>query len=559
MNEPGPESTPESIPVSTEESLERFLDVYFAAYFTRRDFDATVARLSPIFSGVGTGLHELAEDLAAAAAIYRRDLADAPRPVDYVFRHRQIRALAPNLGLVLAELDIETDVQGKPLVMHHLRLTMTLAAPIESLTDAGMPVEDWRIEQMHISLPYSEQDEDEAYPVRVLKERNAVLEELTTELTRAEQRERTRIAGILHDNLQQLVVGARLGVEQGQRRLRHASGMSGDVAGAGEALDRVMGLLREAQQVMRDLVADLSPPILREAGLTAALHWLARVMQERYQQEVDVHVETDLMPRQPEVRDILFDGVRECLFNAVKHAHSRHAEVRVRQEGDWLRVTVSNCGDGFDVERALSARHAASGYGLIGIRERLALLGGRLSIVSRQGQGTQVCLAVPGGPAALIGPSSHHPTGGLAQPLTRQALGVAANRLRVLLVDDHPMVRDGLGALLNDQPDIEVVGEAASGEEALIEVARLQPDLVIMDVSMPGMGGIEATRRISQRWPDARVIGLSMHTEADRAAAMQAAGACDYQSKTGDVEALLAAIRRQCNSPANSDHPPVAR
>jgi two-component system invasion response regulator UvrY len=133
----------------------------------------------------------------------------------------------------------------------------------------------------------------------------------------------------------------------------------------------------------------------------------------------------------------------------------------------------------------------------------------------------------------------------LAQPAARQVVGVAVPRLRVLLVDDHPMVRNGLAALLNDQPDIEVVGEAASGEEALIDVARLQPDLVIMDASMPGMGGIEATHRISQRWPEVRVIGLSMHAEADRAAAMQAAGACDYQSKTGDVEALLAVIRRQ--------------
>ncbi|MBK5970296.1 MULTISPECIES: response regulator [Thiorhodovibrio] len=536
----------QSSPVSTEESLSRFLDSYLEAYFTQRDFAATVAWLSPSFSVVGTGLLELAENLEAAVASYRRDLADAPQPVDYVFRHRQMRALAPNLGLILAELDIETDVQGKLLVMHHLRLTMTVAAPMEALTDTGMPADAWRIEQMHVSMPNSEQDEDEAYPVKELKERNAVLEKLTAELTRAEQRERTRIAGILHDNLQQLLVGARLGVEQGQRRLRRSSGTSGGETGAGEALDRVMGLLREAQQVMRDLVADLSPPILREAGLTPALHWLARVMLERYQQEVDIHVETDMSPRQPEVRDILFDGVRECLFNAVKHAHASHAEVRVQQEGDWLRVTISNCGDGFDVDRALNAGQGMSGYGLIGIRERLALLGGRLSIVSRQGRGTEVCLAVPGSSATSVAPSSHPRAGGLlAQPAARQVVGVAVPSLRVLLVDDHPMVRNGLAALLNDQPDIEVVGEAASGEEALIDVARLQPDLVIMDSSMPGMGGIEATHRISQRWPEVRVIGLSMHAEADRAAAMQAAGACDYQSKTGDVEALLAVIRRQ--------------
>ncbi len=531
--------------VSTEESLADFLDLYLEAYFGRRDLNAIIACLSPSFSAFGTGMLELAADVEAAEAIYRRDISDVPNPVRYLFRSRQIRALAPHLGLILVELDIETEVQGKLLKMHHLRLTMTAAAPIAALTDKGMPVSAWRIEQMHISVPNSEQDAGEAYPVRELRERAALLENLTTELMRAEKRERTRIAGILHDHLQQLLVGARLGVEQAQRRLQRLGMPSDAGAPPGEALTRVVGLLRDAQQVMRDMVADLAPPILREAGLSAALHWLARVMRERYQQEVDVHIETDVSPQQAEVRDLLFDAVRECLFNAVKHAGCDRAEVRVGQQcPNRLQVSILDRGVGFDAERVLDVLQGGAGHGLIGLRERLALLGGRLQIDSQPGEGTRVSLSVPLDAAAFV-PEFLRTASPIIPQQTRGCSVFIERRVRIVLVDDHSMVRGGLRALLADSPDLEVVGEASSGEEAIAEVARLQPDLVMMDASMPGMGGVEATRRICEQWPEVRVIGLSMYAEADCAAAMRSAGALDYLPKTGDVEALLEAIRRQ--------------
>src|SRR4051794_13845734 len=87
------------------------------------------------------------------------------------------------------------------------------------------------------------------------------------------------------------------------------------------------------------------------------------------------------------------------------------------------------------------------------------------------------------------------------------------SRIQVLIADDHRIVREGLRALLLDEPDIELCGEARSGEEVLERCAAAPPDVVIMDIAMPDMDGIEATRRLMARQPGARVIILSMYDD----------------------------------------------
>jgi DNA-binding NarL/FixJ family response regulator len=113
----------------------------------------------------------------------------------------------------------------------------------------------------------------------------------------------------------------------------------------------------------------------------------------------------------------------------------------------------------------------------------------------------------------------------------------------VLVVDDHRVVRQGLIRLLKAEPDIDVVGEAADGRTAVALTRELAPDVVTMDIEMPGMNGIEATRLIHGACPDVCVIGLSIYEEAVLAAAMRNAGAVNYLTKSGPFEDLVAAIR----------------
>jgi DNA-binding NarL/FixJ family response regulator len=114
---------------------------------------------------------------------------------------------------------------------------------------------------------------------------------------------------------------------------------------------------------------------------------------------------------------------------------------------------------------------------------------------------------------------------------------------KVLLVDDHTVVRQGLKALLAGEPDIEIVGEANNGREALHQMSTLRPDIVLMDISMPGLNGIEATRQIRQEYPDVKVVVLSMHTNEEYVFQVLRAGARGYVLKQSDSLEVLTAIR----------------
>ena len=114
---------------------------------------------------------------------------------------------------------------------------------------------------------------------------------------------------------------------------------------------------------------------------------------------------------------------------------------------------------------------------------------------------------------------------------------------RILLVDDHPMMRDGLRTVIDQQPWLEVVGEADDGWSALALAAELEPDVVVMDVALPRLGGIEATRRLTAERPDVKVIALSLHNDRRYVLAMLRAGAVAYLVKTSVSDQLIQAIR----------------
>ena len=128
----------------------------------------------------------------------------------------------------------------------------------------------------------------------------------------------------------------------------------------------------------------------------------------------------------------------------------------------------------------------------------------------------------------------------------------------VLLVDDHPLVRAGLTTLICTTDDLEIIGEAAGGEQAVSMAGDQEPDVVLMDLSMPGMDGVEATRRILEAHPQVRVVVLTSFADQDRVADALAAGAVGYLLKDCDPREVLAAIRSAALGHAPLD-PRVAR
>jgi len=247
---------------------------------------------------------------------------------------------------------------------------------------------------------------------------------------------------------------------------------------------------------------------------------------------------------QPEISVFLFQAVRELLFNVTKHAHVNSACVRVAGFNGQLQVAVEDEGSGFDHSLLRSEGGSSGGFGLFKMNERVSMLGGHLQVESSPGRGTRITLTLPdagmavadtGRPASVRLNTESGRIGKLSDPQSK--------KVRIVLVDDHSVMRHGLAVMLREQPDFEIMGEASDGESGVSLVRRLRPDVVLMDVSMPGMNGIEATQIIHSEHPEIMVIGLSMFREGEQAAAMKNAGAVNYVAKSDPPENIVYAIQ----------------
>lgn len=370
---------------------------------------------------------------------------------------------------------------------------------------------------------------------RELERRTAQLSRLATELTLAEQHAREQLAKTLHDHLQQLLFSATLKLDRlAMRASRGESGADLAVAARSDIDDAIAAA--------RSLSVELFPPALHERGLPAALEWLGGWMRQKYGLSVRLVVDPAASPDRKDIRILLFESVRELLFNVVKHGKCAHAEVQLAAgPDDTLVITVSDQGAGFDPERVFAqGDHHPEGFGLFSIRERVALLGGRLDVESAPSDGARFRLVAP------------RDTGGLhrtvqAPAAVTEVVSSAAppaseggNRpLRIVIADDHALVRKGLRELLADRAELQVVGEAVDGLEAIAQAHALRPDVIVMDVSMPRMDGVEATRQIRTALPFIEVFGLSTHERTGELQAIEQAGAAGYFAKGEDTRDLV--------------------
>ena len=125
-----------------------------------------------------------------------------------------------------------------------------------------------------------------------------------------------------------------------------------------------------------------------------------------------------------------------------------------------------------------------------------------------------------------------------------------SKRIRILIADDHELVRTAIADVLADEPDFQVVGQASNGMEAITKTQRLQPDVIVMDVEMPRVDGVNATRLIRGTWPTVRVVGLSFCDEKATVKRMTDAGVAAYVTKSSPMSALIQAIRDAAAIPA---------
>ncbi|MGE5255349.1 MAG: response regulator [Hyphomicrobiales bacterium] len=369
---------------------------------------------------------------------------------------------------------------------------------------------------------------------RELEAQTNKLRLLAGELTLAEQRERKQLSKILHDGLQQHLVAAKMQV----------GGLIEEATDAGwkQAASGVESLLKESLRISRTLAAELSPPILHEAGLLAGLEWLSRWMHDKHGLKVELAMQMDAPALTEQAKVLLFESVRELLLNVVKHAGTHFAKVQLDRQGNQLRITVSDDGKGFNLSGEPIAEMSGGGFGLFSIRERITLIGGRFEADSSPGKGARFTLTAPlvtiesleprpeAQPAAIVGAVSDR----LSKP---------GGKIRILLADDHAVVREGLARLLAFEPDFEMVGQVNDGRAAVELARQLSPDVILMDISMPLMNGIVATRIIRQEHPAIRIIGLSLYHEDERSREMLDAGAVIYMTKSTPPSDLKEAIR----------------
>lgn len=214
---------------------------------------------------------------------------------------------------------------------------------------------------------------------------------LASELTQAEQEERRRISQILHDDLQQRIFAVKMQMSILQDAYRQGNLQSAEVD-----FEQLNELLQESILITRNLSIDLSPAVLQGEGLADALVWLAAQMRDQYGLEVKIQANGVSTRFEDTLRILLFQAVREALFNVVKHAGTNHAEVHITRTDREIHIAIRDRGQGFQVDS--DDEQEKSTGGLVNIRHRLNLMGCDMRVESQPNKGTRVIIRVPARP-----------------------------------------------------------------------------------------------------------------------------------------------------------------
>lgn len=364
------------------------------------------------------------------------------------------------------------------------------------------------------------------------------LRSLTSRSGKTEEHQRQRIAADLHDNLGQILALVKVKLD-----LLLKKRVSDD---KDSIITETLKLINNAIAYTRELMTELKPPPSIEGeNLVGNICWIANKMKKH---NLAVTVEEDNCPGtlSEEILRTLNQCVRELLYNVIKHAGVNEAVISVSCKENLIRITVKDNGMGFHSEKEFPDPAEYEGFGFFSIHERMDWIGGRVEIQSEPGKGTTVHLLVPITKNNLSGDTITKTSLTESPPHVSSHKGNEnQGKIKVLLVDDHQMVRKGLKNLIEEQGDLVVIAEAVNGKEAVELTRDALPEIIVMDVNMPVMNGIEATQIISLQNQTVRIIGLSLHDDKKVKEAMMNAGASGYLTKTEAFESLSALIRSE--------------
>jgi len=367
------------------------------------------------------------------------------------------------------------------------------------------------------------------------------LRQLSGRLLQLQDEERRRIARDLHDVTGQKIALLSMSLD---RLGRLVGSRDFEVQ---ETFEETRDVVRKIGEEIRTLSYLLHPPLLDESGLASAVRWYAEGFQKRSGIHLVVNIAPGLGRLSMEIETALFRVVQESLTNVHRYSGSPDAEIKVYAKGGELCLEIIDHGKGIEAGSVRTSIDgiASLGVGIPGMRERLRQLGGQLEVDFGR-DGTRVLANVPLKQAeAEIPVPESGPTEGSEQ---ESKLDAGTNspgdaRRRILIADDHEVMRRGVRGLLESHEEWVVCGEAFEGREAVVKSRELRPDLIIMDINMPGLTGIAAAQQIRRENPSAKILFFSVHESAQTVREVVNAGAQGYVAKSRAGHDLVDAVR----------------
>ncbi|MET3287516.1 UNVERIFIED_CONTAM: DNA-binding NarL/FixJ family response regulator/signal transduction histidine kinase [Brevibacillus sp. OAP136] len=337
----------------------------------------------------------------------------------------------------------------------------------------------------------------------IIRKQNSVLEQYLTQIERVTLlEERGRLSKDLHDTMGHSYTSIIMGLETLRPDVATQEGT--------HKLDSLLQLARKSMEDVRGYLHQMESP----QETLPLVHTLRQVTEE-FQTHASVNVRFRAIgeeyPVGKQVKMTLLRCLQESLTNAVRHGQATDIVVSLHFEPQQTRLEVQDNGHGVE--------NWKDGFGITAMKERAAHLQGRVSIYSERGEGTLVTCFVP------------------------RLVESDDEIIRLFIVDDHSFIRDSLRTILEGQRDLRVVGMAEDGAEALERCEELEPDLVLMDLEMPNMDGITATKRMKEIWPGIRVLVLSTFQDTEKAKEIMRSGADGYLLKSIESRELAETIR----------------